>query len=124
MIRRVVPVRWLRCAVLVLGSVAVLLLGLLAAPAAGTPAEPPPAAAAPTSWTFACTGAAETFQVPAGVTHLGVDMHGGHGGSRIPAHGGPGGNAGRAVGTISVTPGTTLSIAVGCAGGAPGPAGP
>ncbi|MDN5861626.1 MAG: hypothetical protein L0H84_23740, partial [Pseudonocardia sp.] len=69
----------------------------------------------PQSWTFGCTGAAQSFTVPDGVSFLGVDAHGGHGGSRAVDEGGMGGPAGRVTATIPVTPQQVLSISVGCA---------
>lgn len=78
---------------------------------------------------FACTGAAQNWLVPAGITtasfHL-LGAQGGAGGGMVatPAAGGKGGET---IATISVAPGTTLQINVGCKGvdspGSPGAAG-
>ena len=67
--------------------------------------------------TFDYTGAAQTWVVPAGVTSASFTVHGAQGGAyyaddpRI-------GLGGRATGTITVTPGESLQINVGGAGGA------
>lgn len=70
---------------------------------------------------FHCTGADQTYTVPAGVTSVTVYMWGAGGGSGNPATGSSygfyGGAGGYTSGTISVTPGTTYSILVGQGGG-------
>jgi len=80
------------------------------------PSKPsPPPAVAP----FLCTGAAQTFAVPAGVTQLVVDAYGAQGGtgdSEAAGNRGPGGRGGHAVAAISVTPGQSLEVYVGCQG--------
>ena len=82
---------------------------------------PLPAAQAETS-TFAYTGGAQEWMVPAGVTHATFDIYAAQGGD---GHGGElGGRGGRATVTIAVTPGETLQINVGGMGGdGPGGAG-
>jgi len=73
--------------------------------------------------TFAYTGYVQTWAVPSGVTSITVDMAGAAGESGTAASGGTagtGGNGGRVQATISVTPGTTLDVAVGGVGGWPG----
>ena len=67
--------------------------------------------------TFSYTGDVQTFTVPTGTTSITVDGYGamgGHGASDLNSRGGLGG---RVQTTISVTPGTTLNIYVGGAGG-------
>ena len=66
------------------------------------------------SQTFAYTGAQQTFVVPAGVTSVDVDATGGKGGDGTT---GVGGNGGRIQTTITVTPGQTMYVYVGGAGG-------
>ncbi len=64
--------------------------------------------------------ATQHFVVPPAVTQIVALAIGGHGGSGFTEAGGPGGSGGApasAAGTISVTPGQTLSIEVGGAGG-------
>ncbi len=83
-----------------------------------------PAIAAPATvtQTYNYTGATDTFTVPAGVTQLTVQLQGGEGGQGgNDSVGGspPGGYQGVVTGTISVTPGDILTIAVG-QGGATG----
>ena len=72
-----------------------------------------PSSAVPTSVSFACTGAPSDFVVPAGVTTLQVELRGAQGG----AGSADGGNGGLTSATIAVTPGETLQVNVGCAGG-------
>ncbi|HEX2401097.1 MAG TPA: hypothetical protein VHJ79_14105 [Mycobacterium sp.] len=69
---------------------------------------------------FTYTGAAQTWQVPPGVTSVIIDLYGAEGGA-----GGPGclpavagGLGGHATATVIVKPNETLAIAVGGAGGA------
>ena len=66
-----------------------------------------------TTLTFNCTGSAQTWTVPAGVTSATVDAFGAQGGAGLNASGGLGG---RATASIPVTPGQTIQINVGCAG--------
>jgi hypothetical protein len=62
------------------------------------------------SQTFNYTGSVQSFTVPAGVTAIQYDVRGARGGSSSWGNGGLGG---RVTGTLSVTPGQTLSIYVG-----------
>jgi putative cell wall-binding protein len=74
------------------------------------------------SQTYGYTGATTTFTVPAGVTQLTVSMMGAQGGrGGVDSQGLPasGGYAGLITGTMAVTPGQVLTIAVG-SGGATG----
>ncbi|MFZ1801714.1 MAG: hypothetical protein WAU03_02250 [Candidatus Saccharimonas aalborgensis] len=67
------------------------------------------------------TQGASSFTVPSGVTSLTVKLWGGGGGGGAggsAAAGGTGGGAGEATGTISVTPGETLTVYVGGGGSA------
>jgi hypothetical protein len=97
-------------------------LGALAAIALSAPAT----ALAPAAWavapdcqpsgsetvcTFTHTGGAESWTVPAEVTQASFDVFGAQG------SGGAGGLGGRASATISLTPGATLQVNVGGAGG-------
>ncbi|MGB6056633.1 MAG: fibronectin type III domain-containing protein [Microthrixaceae bacterium] len=87
-----------------------------------TVAAPKASADAMMTTTFGYTGVTQTFTVPAGVTSLGVTVLGGQGGRGGTDANGPspaGGFAGQVQGTISVTPGQVLTIAVG-SGGASG----
>ncbi|MEI6764814.1 MAG: glycine-rich protein, partial [Bacteroidota bacterium] len=59
------------------------------------------------SQTFSYTGSQQTWTVPAGVTNITIDAQGAQGGG---AYGGLGG---RAIGTMPVTPGSTLYVYVG-----------
>jgi hypothetical protein len=70
-----------------------------------------------TSWSFSCTGAPVTWQVPAGVTELLLDVRGANG--AIPKQGdffpgGFGGAGGRKLASVAVSPRQTLTIDVGC----------
>ena len=67
--------------------------------------------------TFSYTGAEQTFDVPTGTTSITVDGYGGMGGHGASDLNSRGGLGGRVQTTISVTPGTTLYIYVGGAGG-------
>ena len=106
----------------VMGTAALLGLGGLAL-------TPAPALAA--SITFAYTGSAQSFTVPAGVTRITVTAAGGQGGPGVRAGSncllqtGCGGGGALVTATIPVTPGQTLDIMVGAAGtpGANGGAG-
>ena len=67
------------------------------------------------TWTttarYSCTGAAQTFTVPAGVTALRVDAYGARGGASTNSVGGFGG---RTQGVLPVTASSTLNLYVGC----------
>jgi RHS repeat-associated protein len=65
-----------------------------------------------TSQTFSYTGSGQTWTVPAGVTEITVDAFGAQGGGGTSL-------GGEAKSTVSVTPGETLDVYVGGAGGAP-----
>jgi hypothetical protein len=73
-----------------------------------------PASAAATTQTFMTNG---TFTVPEGVTSVSVDALGAKGGDNTANTLGKGGSGGQATGTVSVTPGETLSVTVGGEGG-------
>jgi titin len=86
--------------------------------------SPTPALAGPTTvtQTFGYTGSTTTFTVPAGVTQLTLSMAGGEGGRGGADANGPspaGGYQGVVTGTMAVTPGQVLTVAVG-QGGATG----
>ena len=69
--------------------------------------------------TFSYTGATTTFTVPAGITQLTLALQGGEGGRGGADAAGPspvGGYQGVVTGTITVTPGQVLTIAVGQGG--------
>lgn len=79
-----------------------------------------PAAAATITETFSYLGTTETFTVPAGVTSINVRLvggQGGRGGGDSQGSPTPGGYRGVVSGTIAVTPGDTLTVAVGGGGG-------
>ena len=67
------------------------------------------------TWTttsrYSCTGAAQTFAVPAGVTALRVDAYGARGGASTNSVGGLGG---RTQGVLPVSASSTLNLYVGC----------
>src|SRR5262245_2816352 len=97
------------------GAVVALSIALLAPASPGGLSTPPP------SGEFGCTGAAQTYTVPAGVTKVNVELFGAQGGSGISvdpidAAAGTGGQGGHTTATIDVTPGETLQVNVGCAG--------
>lgn len=74
---------------------------------------------------FAFTGAEQSWTVPVGVTLINVDVRGAQGGGNGPSA--RGGNGGRVLATLAVTPGESLSIFVGGRGGdsgSPNRAGP
>ncbi len=73
-----------------------------------------PTAAQAASQTYECTGGQAPFTVPAGVTQLHVEAHGGQGQTR----GGSllGGYGGTVTATLPVTPGETVQVVPGCAG--------
>ena len=66
---------------------------------------------------FAYTGAMQTYTVPAGAVAIEVDMFGAAGGAGGAATAGAAGLGGRVRGFLPVTPGETLNIYVGGAGG-------
>lgn len=76
-----------------------------------------PSGAAPVSETFSFTGAPETFVVPANVCQVTVDAFGAQGGLGADNPGQNPGLGGRATATVTVTPGETLVVRVGGAGG-------
>jgi Glycine rich protein len=76
-------------------------------------------ASAATSATFSCTGATQTWTVPAGVDTIAVTAFGASGGSGggmtdTPA---PGGLGGETTASLAVIPGEVLQLNVGCVGG-------
>lgn len=77
-------------------------------------------AASTVTQTFSYTGSTQTFTVPAGVTSLTVTMKGGQGGRGGTDYGTPnsGGYQGVVTGTIAVTPGQQITVAVGGGGAA------
>lgn len=90
--------------------------------AAGLVTVPPQTAEAVSqiSTTYNYTGATQTFTVPAGVTSIEVTLKGGQGGRGGHDSQGtptPGGYQGVVTGTIAVTPGQVLTVAVGGGGG-------
>jgi len=93
----------------------VCVLGVVAVVLGVRPGAPAPARAA-VSVTFTSTGSEQTFVVPAGVTSLHVVAIGAPGG--IGGGGSAGGKGARVETDIAVTPGQTLYIEVGGAGGA------
>jgi hypothetical protein len=71
--------------------------------------------------TFTTTGSGQTFTIPAGVTALKVTVvgGGGNGGSTSTNYGGGGGGGGAGISYLTgLTPGNTISVTVGAAGGA------
>ena len=87
---------------------AVLLAGLLAATVVGAP----PASASGTTQSFAFTGSAQSWTVPAGVTSVEVTATGGAGGESGTAYA-TGGLAGEVTAVVPVTPGEVLQVNVG-----------
>lgn len=77
------------------------------------------AGAQPTSQTFSFTDAAQSFTVPENVCQIAVDAFGAEGGDGDLDNTvrGVGGLGGETFGSLSVTPGETLSVTVGGAGG-------
>ena len=67
----------------------------------------------PTSATFSYTGANQTFIVPGGITSMFVELKGAGGYNTYAGGGGTGAPGGLVSGTLSVTPGETLTIVVG-----------
>jgi len=104
-----------RLALLVAGAGATLAL-TACVPIKGTPPAPPQPQLF--SQTFNCTGGAQTFTVPAGVTSIGVDMYGGQGGSGAASinPGSAGGLGGRSTTGLAVSPGESIQVNVGCLG--------
>uniref|UniRef100_UPI002FE111F5 glycine-rich protein n=1 Tax=Rhabdothermincola sp. TaxID=2820405 RepID=UPI002FE111F5 len=94
-------------------SLRIVLPGALVAAAMCLPTTSA-SAADPIIETFTCTGAVQSWVVPAGVTEAVVDLYGAAGGDTTTSSGGLGG---RATATISVTPGETIQVNVGCRGG-------
>jgi hypothetical protein len=82
---------------------------------------PTKAAPGPTvvSATFECTGTAQTWTVPAGVTQAAFAVFGAQGGTgaSLSTGGGTGGFGGTVVATFGLTPGEQIQINVGCRGG-------
>lgn len=66
--------------------------------------------------TLSYTGSIQTFDVPADVHHISVDLRGGKGGAGGVLNAQAGGNGGRLEGILTVTPGETLNIWVGGVG--------
>jgi hypothetical protein len=79
----------------------------------------PPLPEHATTQTFNFTGAQQNFVVPPGVTQVTVEAFGAQGGTGFNS-GGAGANGGSVTATISVTPGESLAVFVGGAGGAGG----
>ncbi len=101
---------------------ALLTTAVITAAAISMPTAPATAAPSAVTQTFSYTGAAQTFTVPAGVTQLYTVVtgaEGGRGGRDSQGEPIPGGYKGQVSGTIAVTPGQVLTIAVG-GGGATG----
>jgi predicted RNA-binding protein with TRAM domain len=103
---------------IIVGITAVAVIGGVIA------AIPQSAVAAPSTqtMTFGYTGSTTTFTVPAGITSLSLTETGAEGGQGGADANGPsptGGYQGVVTGTMSVTPGQTLTVAVG-SGGATG----
>lgn len=73
------------------------------------PPGPPPSGGGPT--TFSCTSTEQSYIVPTGTTQLFITAYGAQGG------GSTGGLGGEVSGTISVTPGNTYYMKVGCQSG-------
>src|SRR5262245_33011060 len=94
------------------GAVTVLTACLLASVLVGlSPAQP---AGAPQSVTFGCLGFPQYFNVPPGVTQITVHAEGASGGSQ--GQSGNPGNGAKLDATLTVVPGHTLQIDVGCRG--------
>ncbi|MGD9890732.1 MAG: hypothetical protein AB7R89_17105 [Dehalococcoidia bacterium] len=97
----------------------IVLLALFAGPAAGQ-VPGAPQQTFNQSQTYSCVGTSEPFTVPAGVTQLQIEARGGQGATPTGGQGGSdgtGGFGGYAWAIIPVTPGETLAVLVGCAGG-------
>ena len=94
----------------------VVILGCCTAPSA---AQSVPPTCTATRLIFSATGAVQHFVVPAGVTSLTIDAAGAQGGGTTQTNLG-GGKGARLVAAFSVTPGETLNVVVGSAGGVGG----
>ena len=96
-------------------------LVLLGFAATGVVVQAAPAAASTVVTTvYSYTGATETFTVPAGVSSITVTLKGGQGGrGGYDSQGAPipGGYQGVVTGVIAVTPGDSITVAVGGGGG-------
>src|SRR5262245_57812954 len=66
-----------------------------------------------------CTGRAEVFTVPPGLTQLAVEAEGASGNASgdLPEGSGRAGRGGRVTGVLAVTPGSLLTITAGCRDG-------
>lgn len=93
-------------------GVVVAALSVAVVAAACAPTKPPSHGVA----AYGCTGAAQFFAVPAGITAIAVDAYGAQGGKR-PDRTPAGGLGGRATAVIAVVPGEVLEVNVGCRGG-------
>src|SRR5262245_51516179 len=93
--------------------VAVSGVGVLAGSSGAAPSGGCVTSAGMATCTFSFTGAAESWTVPAGVSSATFDVFGAKGG----AAGAQGGKGAEVKATISVTPGETLHVVVGGAGG-------
>lgn len=91
---------------------ALALTSLASAPPAQSQPRSQPA---PTVLTFQCTGAAQTWTVPPGVTQADFNAYGAPGGAI--AGWASGGLGGQYQASIAVTPGSVITIMVGCRGG-------
>jgi hypothetical protein len=100
-------------------SVAALALGASVV-MAGSSTVAVNAADGPQTLPFECTGAAQNWVVPAGVTSATFDAFGAQGGvgddGSLSRPSAPAGLGGHTTATIPVTPGETIEINVGCAG--------
>src|SRR5882762_5311199 len=72
-----------------------------------------------TTLTFCYTGAAQTWTVPAGVNSVKFTVSGGAGGAGAAGSNPAGGLGGRAVATVAVVPGSTVTIMIGGQGATP-----
>src|SRR5437773_11875856 len=108
------PRRARRLAVAAVALVVSALATPLALPGAASAAPSCQPSGAQIVCTFAYTGAAQTWTVPAGVTQATFDLYGAAGGTRAAPAAGLGG---RATATIAVTAGDTLQVNVGGRGG-------
>lgn len=99
--------------------VSAALAGVLATGGLVLTAASPVAAASTVTQTYNYTGSTQTFTVPAGVTSITVTLKGGQGGAGGTDYGvrNFGGYQGVVTGTIDVTPGQVITVAVGSGGG-------
>lgn len=97
----------------------ILLAAVLAIAATITAGASPVAATTTVTETFGYTGTTQTFTVPSGVTSITVTLQGGQGGRGGVDFPTPnfGGYQGVVTGTIEVTPGQIITVAVGGGGG-------